>query len=353
MGDEAINAALVDALSGVRLVPVPLGVAAMARGVGRLAQLRRAPLLLGGGTVVGRRIWRIHLHLGLALTARTPAFMLGAGVEDPEFSRAGHLSERRELPRWRRLLRRFEDVTVRGPRSAELLADVGVAARVVGDPAFLLDPPSGIPAEGDLLGVNLGTSDDLWGHDQAAVVQHVSEAVRTLAARGRRFRFLVVNPADRPDAQCCAEQAGLGAGQWELVEATDPHRYMQAAAGCNVVLAERLHAGILAASAGVLPVMLEYQPKCRDFLRSVGLDQFGVRTDRLAAGHLLDLVEEAQSDGERRRAKLSSAVEGLRRELMAEAARMRTLIGPRSVEGVARPRHARPDTANSVGDVRG
>ena len=54
------------------------------------------------------------------------------------------------------------------------------------------------------------------------------------------------------------------------VEVADtPARYLRAASGCTVVVAERLHAMVLAAGAGTPFIALEYQPKCRDFTASV------------------------------------------------------------------------------------
>ncbi len=151
-----------------------------------------AALLLGGGTVVGRRIWRLHLHQALALSARVPPHMIGVGVEDPRF-RPGRPPVRREkLSRWRPLLGRFERVTVRGPRSWALLTDAGVDPRVVGDPPPLLDPtehpgsalplpPTG-PRPGS--GVPHRSSDDLRGHDQEGVVAATAVAAAPLWAEG-------------------------------------------------------------------------------------------------------------------------------------------------------------------------
>jgi polysaccharide pyruvyl transferase WcaK-like protein len=338
MGDEAIHQALVHSLPGLDLVPVPLGPRAAVRAGRRLRVLRHSPLLLGGGTVLGRRIWRLHLRQALALSARVPALMLGAGVEDPTFARIGHLSERHELPRWRSLLGRFEEVTVRGPRSAELLHDVGIPARVVGDPALLLNPDEGehrqlaeihqapLLDDAPLLGVNLGVSDDLWGHDQARVVTEVAEVVRRMAPAGWRFRALVVNPADRDDAVRCGQQAGLSEERWEIVEASDPWTYLAAVQPCRLVIAERLHAGVLAARAGVAPITLEYQPKCRDFLRSVGLEHLAVRTDQVAAGALFDLVEATDADLPTVTANLRHHVATLRSALGDEVSRIATRL---------------------------
>lgn len=323
MGDEAINQAIAGRLpDDTRLVPVPLGPLALVGARGRLGELRQSPLVLGGGTVVGRRIWRFHLLQGLALTARSPARMIGAGVEDPAFARQGHLSERRELRRWRRLLDRFARVTVRGPRSAELLAEVGVAAEVVGDPALLLEPPwpeNERPEPTDHIGIALGAADDLWGHDQAAVVDTTAAVLAQLGSRWR-FRFLVVNRGDRPDAERCAAVSGLPPSRWEIVEAAEPDGYQRAVAGCRLVVAERLHAGILAARLGIPPVMLEYQPKCRDFLRSVGQEHLGRRTDRLDVTDLVTLLDDVAGSAGVIAQELESRVNDLRALLLKESA---------------------------------
>jgi polysaccharide pyruvyl transferase WcaK-like protein len=328
MGDEAIHQALVGALPGAELVAMPLGLAALRRAP-RLVALRHYPVVLGGGTVLGRRIWRFHLRQALTLSRTGDAFMLGAGVEDPTFQRNGHLSEEGELPKWRRLLTRFERVTVRGPRSAELLGDAGVDATVIGDPALLLDLPAGLVTPDDgLIGINLGVSDDLWGHDQARVVEATATAVSILATAGWRFRALVVNPADEADARRCGQLAGLGPAEWEVVAAHDPADYLRAVAPCRLLVAERLHAAVLGVRLGIPTVALEYQPKCRDFLRSVGAEAGAVRTDRVEAGILVDLVRQLDADHDALSARLTEAVDGLRASLAVEADRLARRFGP-------------------------
>jgi Polysaccharide pyruvyl transferase len=328
MGDEAIHQALAGVLPGVELTAAPLGVKAALRHAPAIPALRRYPLVLGGGTVLGRRIWRYHLRQALLLSAGD-AYMLGAGVEDPDFERQGHLSERRELPRWRELLARFDKVTVRGPRSAELLGDAGIDAAVIGDPALLLDPPPGTPVDPvpDLIGINLGVSDDLWGHDQGAVVAAVATAVGALAAGGWRFAFLVVNPADAGDARRCAELAGLGADRWRLIDTQEPDDYLRATAACRLVIAERLHAAVLAARLAIPVVTLEYQPKCRDFLRSVGAEHLSIRTDQVRPAELVDLVTRVNLDHDHVASLLDANVEKLRGRLGIEAGRLAERCG--------------------------
>lgn len=327
MGDEAIHRALVAALPDIELVPLPLGVRAGLRSVRHIASYRGTAVLLGGGTVVGRRIWRVHLAQALLLTGG-PARMVGAGVEDPSFTRPGHLSEARELQRWRRLLARFPRVTVRGPRSARLLADVGVESEVIGDPALLLDPDGPLaPTEPDLIGINLGASDDLWGHDQGAVVTEVATALARLATRGWRFRALVVNGDDEKHTRQCARRAGLGGSRFEIVAATDPQAFLHSVAACRLVVAERLHAAVLAARLGIPTVTLAYQPKCLDFAESVGIEDLAIRTDEVSSGPLAEVIADATSREVALRHHLDRRVEHLRQRLRAETTSLAAELG--------------------------
>lgn len=197
LGDDAIQDALEGAQPGSEFLPVPLEPRDLLRLRPRqLARLRRATPLLGGGTAIGRKNWRVHVHTALALARGRPALMIGAGVEDPGFVGRHSFSGAGELEKWPGVLDHFARVTVRGPRSAELLADVGVAATVVGDPALLFHRVPRRQPEPQLLAVNLGFGDDLWGHDHDSVVETVALLVKRLATEDWRFRFLVVNPSD-------------------------------------------------------------------------------------------------------------------------------------------------------------
>lgn len=57
-----------------------------------------------------------------------------------------------------------------------------------------------------------------------------------------------------------------------------------------MLVAVKLHAGILSAAANVPFVLLEYQPKCRDFALSIGWQDFAPRTDEINEAVLIDRV---------------------------------------------------------------
>jgi polysaccharide pyruvyl transferase WcaK-like protein len=329
LGDDAIHAALRARLEPAALVDVPLYPAEVAGFVvnGHRAELRHARPLLGGGTVIGRWNWRVHLRTALLLARARPAVMIGAGVEDPEFAGRHSFGSERELHRWRSLLADFDRVTVRGPRSQHLLAGVGVRAEVVGDPALLLRPAGDVDPDHDTVGVALGFGDDLWGHSQDAVVGAVGDAVRELARRGWAIRFFVVNPGDRESATRCAAHAGLDPDRTPIIPAVEPDDYLREVARCTVLVGQRLHAVVLAACASVPAVMLEYQPKCRDFMASIDRTDWLVRTDRIVAADVLDRVLEAGASRDRESDRIEQSVGRLRARLATELAHVREMAG--------------------------
>ncbi|HWC81366.1 MAG TPA: polysaccharide pyruvyl transferase family protein [Pseudonocardiaceae bacterium] len=330
LGDDAIADALIPRLPAIEPAHAPYRLGDF---LGRIAHggLRGSAyraLLLGGGTAIGRRNWRLVLSATGATLARSrPWFLVGAGVEDPAFQGVNSFSGNGELTRWRDVLARFDAVTVRGPRSVRLLDSVGVPARMVGDPALLHEPAELPPAREKLLGINLGYGDDLWGHDHDRVVDAVAGLVRELAGgRDWRVRAIVVNPADEPSARACLTSAGIGPDRAEVVVTPTTERFFTAVGECTLLVAERLHALVLAVAAGVPVVGLEYQPKCADFLGSVGAAEHSVRTDQVSATDLVERVTALAEDRPAESARLLGEVTILRKSLVAEVERIRESV---------------------------
>jgi polysaccharide pyruvyl transferase WcaK-like protein len=257
--------------------------------------------------------------------------MIGAGVEDPAFQGRHAFSGRGELKRWAGILRSFETVTVRGPLSAELLADVGIEARVVGDPALLLRPGLGAPTtEPGVIGVNLGYGDDLWGHDQDAVVRAVAAGLRLVVGRGHHVRFLVANRSDLLQAQDCAALVGLG-DKPDIRIAVSPGEFLTEVSRCEAFVGQRLHGVVLATAAGVPSVMLEYQPKCLDFMRSIDRAKWSIRTDAIRPKVLAQMLGELAEGRAEHAAEIERSVEPLRQELERETRKLGTLLGAQQV----------------------
>ncbi len=310
LGDDAIREAVQSALHGAEIVDLAMQprVIATSLASGLHRRVQDSTLVLGGGTCLGRRNWRRVVRLGTALTRGRPGYAIGAGVEDPAFVGLRSYSDRDELARWPRLLGSFRSVSVRGPRSAALLADVGVDAPVVGDPALLL-PRVDVEAVEGRIGVNLGFGDDLWGHDGAGVADVMASVCAELDAAGHELVGIPMNEDDRTWLATAFRDVTRPV---EIVEARTTPQVIAALASCSVAIVSRLHAAVLAALAGTPTVTLEYQPKCRDFALSIGNGDFLVRTDRVSTGTLLERTETALAERNAISNRTTDAVDHLR-----------------------------------------
>jgi polysaccharide pyruvyl transferase WcaK-like protein len=323
LGDDAIYDAVRSQLPGATFVDMPClpheMIRAVATGLNR--SLRRSTQVLGGGTLIGRRFWRRLVTRGMALTKSEGSYAIGVGVEDPVFLGRNSGSEKDELKRWAPILSEFRTVSVRGPRSAELLSDIGLSVEVSGDPALLLPRPDVVPEDG-LIGVNLGFGDDLWGHDPTRLADEMSAAIRQLSSRGCRFVGILMNPDDKRWTEVALKDIAA-----DIVLPVDAAEAARELARCSVVIVSRLHAGILAAVSDTPVISLEYQPKCRDFALSIDDERSLIRTDKLSGAAVVDRVAEALADSSNIRLKTRAAVAGLQQRLRGEYADLARHLG--------------------------
>jgi polysaccharide pyruvyl transferase WcaK-like protein len=323
LGDDAIYSAVRSQLPGAAFVDMPClpheTIRATATGLNR--SLRRSTQLLGGGTLIGRRFWRRLVKRGMTRTRHYGTYAIGVGVEDPVFVGRNSGSGKDELRRWAPMLSEFRALSVRGPRSAELLSGIGLNVRVSGDPALLLPRPEVVPEDG-LIGVNLGFGDDLWGHDPAKLAEDMSTAVKQLSSQGYRFVGILMNPEDKRWTEVALTDVAA-----DIVLPADAGAAARELARCSVAIVSRLHAGILASLSDTPVVSLEYQPKCRDFALSIDDERSLIRTDQLTSAAVVDRVAEALDDSSTIRANTRVAVAALRERLRAEYATLARQLG--------------------------
>lgn len=276
--------------------------------------------LFAGGTLINRAPEYLELARSF-LTARRSLHFFGVGVADPAFW-TGRSDFRDMLPHWVPLLNRAGPVGVRGPRSAELLTAAGVReVAVVGDPvlAFARSTRAAPPAVPHL-GLNIGHDHGhQWGcrlrlHDETRAL------ARCARAAGWDVTWFVVYPEDLPVTRGIA--AASGTAERIVCAYHRPKTYLDAVSSMTFFVGMKLHATMLALCAHVPSLMLEYEPKCGDFMASLGLGAEVRRTDRFTAAEAWDQLHAWLPDREARSRDLFRRVHELRTRQEAAACRL-------------------------------
>ncbi len=272
--------------------------------------------LCGGGTYINRNAAAIENYISVRNRTRALVPTFGTGVIHPEFwtTREPGWADRRKD--WVSVLAELPIVGVRGPVSKALLDDAGARNVVVcGDPAVVFHAPyAGKPrrASGNSLrvGINAGDcSGQLWGRMEDVQDSFVALA-RWLRLAGHQVEII---PVWQKDVEACldvAQRADLDRSAVTPVCYTS-QAFLRRVEKLDLLVALKLHAGILAAAANVPFVSLEYQPKCRDFASSIGWKEFCIRTDALFPDKLIEAVSALIPQLETKSAELCAALFGL------------------------------------------
>jgi hypothetical protein len=313
LGDDAIREVYAERMPDRELWNMPVRKVDIAKGLlrGDIFRHRGAPVLLGGGTVLGRTIWRHHIGRTMRWMKPRTAVLLGAGVEDPEFRGDASYTSWEELALWPEIIDGFATVSVRGPRSREILAQVGVDAELVGDPALLLgkqELTGAVNEDGPVL-VNLTHGEDQWGGKALDWSSPVVECLRELIRTGRRIEFVSMEIDDVAINDRAA--AALGGG-FVHHRPSDTDALLSLLYTARLVVGTRLHMCVLGVAAGVPTISLEYRPKCRDFMASVAADEYCLRVDQLDANVLGDVTTTLLNRSEEQLAAQNARVVELR-----------------------------------------
>jgi polysaccharide pyruvyl transferase CsaB len=329
VGDDAI---LLGFLRGLEQAPVDVGVASGApEETSRLYGVRAfdrksAPRLAaeiaacdavvfpGGSIFQDQTSWRSALYyasiVARAKRARRSVFLLGQGV-GPLTTFLGKRAAAKAFSA-------ADLVAVRDPQSAQLLKSMGVKGRieVTADMAFLL--PSPPPAEegsafqvGGMRSIGVVPRPFGKGGDVAALFGDVcrglyqSNLMPVLIEMDRVHDGPLIDAIEK-------SQGGKVPG---IRKVATPMQLQQRLARMDAVISVRLHGGVLAATVGVAPFMVSYDPKVSAFAASMGLPP-APSLSGLGAPRLVELFLAFHQERERY-ARLVAE----KRETMALAAR--------------------------------
>jgi polysaccharide pyruvyl transferase WcaK-like protein len=299
LGDEAIFQAI-----RRQLQPFPLLRAAYRRRERWLWFRRNRIAMLGGGTLIGsaggrRDVFREAFTRAARRSAMSVVF--GAGVEPCRALEEGHTPPR-WLVQWGESLADVDILTVRGPESAETLRSIGRTAEVVGDPALAwMQPADYWTPTPHRVGINIRFSELTYGTAEKACELMVA-FVKTLSARGREVHFMIVSPGDIAATEAVARLTDTPIERLHRVY-TDPQAYLGFARTFRSFVGTRLHSVVLAQCAGVPAAMLAYNPKCIEYMDSVGCGDWVLQLDRATPDACIAMLDALESRSDETRAR--------------------------------------------------
>jgi polysaccharide pyruvyl transferase WcaK-like protein len=279
-----------------------------------------AVLLIGGGTFVPKAL---HHPDVVALSERLPTAFFGTGIGDPEIWGRDH------IPAWLEVMKNAAFIGVRGPLSVERLRDWGVPAdrlEWVGDPALYFAQTRTLPRKefSGKLAVNLGeTYGQLYGNSDAAVERAVTQALERLALWGWDITLISVWGPDDAVLERIAETVPVaGIEHWH----DDYAKSLASVGEFDLMLCEKLHAGVVAACRNVPFLALNYRSKVLDFCRSVHWEEFCLSTDGLDPYDIVERLSVLQTARELYVERLQQSVAAVRERLLSGAARLLSAV---------------------------
>jgi hypothetical protein len=292
-GDDLLHATWAAALGDVRMVEAPLArrdylrqLPRYLRDVVRLGRGERC-ILLGGGTTIGFGNWAGHLSLAVRRFRASRIIIPGAGAAESTDAFALSLQEQ-AWAGWRALPATL--LGVRGPLTARECERHWQPTEVIGDPALLYPryvpiTPTERTQRGRVIGVCVG-ADPQSRFDPTVL----ATALHQHAGDDAHIRIVQLSTADEHAVNALANALG---GRVERVRYDgDVPAVMQAIAGCDLFISERLHGAVAAVALHVPTVPLAYASKCDDFWLSVAGVRAPVRVGHTAAD-LTDAIDHA------------------------------------------------------------
>jgi hypothetical protein len=280
-------------------------------------------LMLGGGTLVNGG----RYYLNRVLKNDSPAMervVAGVGVRDPEFH---GITE--PVEEWWRFFDSSVYTGVRGPDSIAALRRLGYRGEVdvFGDPALLLEaPPEVARIRGRVVICPVWTSGNLMGGDDSEVFSALASTIGHLHADGREVVVMSAFPQDDRYIIDLMRAAGLPEMPY-VAGYDDVDAALALLASAGLVVAERLHAAILAAAVGTPFVGLEYWPKHRDFARSLDLEECIVPTAGLTGTQLWEAVSAISVRSDDITARMNDAVGHMRSAQLRKLGDIKSALG--------------------------
>ncbi len=246
------------------------------------------PAIAAGGTLINRLSFEA-IDQGSQIF--NPFYVMGTGVAQKDFWQNVEGWQDR-IDDWCRVLERAEYIGVRGPLSQKSLIDNGLRnVKVVGDPVmiFAYDQEDKLQNHQKTIGINIGVSlTHVWGSEEEIYKKYV-DIVRKLKSDSWRISWYVVCPEDLPITLQIAKETNTEDTIHQIFR--DVKHYMKTVNNESVFIGMKLHAVVLAITQQVPSIMIEYRPKCRDFMQSISQENRCFRSDAIDPEMIIEVCQ--------------------------------------------------------------
>ena len=325
LGDKALFEAVQLLFSQCGFIEYPYETGSIVSASTKMFGIIKCGLLSGGTLIIGSPRALKMAKESFPVCKNTVVF--GTGVADPSFW-AGQPGWQNTMAQWKPLLERCCYIGARGPISARILTGAGINnVEVLGDPILALAddlPPDNSVCLPKSIGFNIGRSfGNVWGTEDDICSQFVKLA--TLASNaGWKVRWFVVVPDDLEITKTIAKATGTDNEIYTIY--TDHQQYLDLVRPMSIFVGMKLHAVALATCAYVPSMMLEYRPKCRDYMSAIGQEDATIRTDEFQADKAWETIQQWNGQREVLSKKLFEAIKPIKNNQFLKAAELLKLL---------------------------
>ncbi len=238
--------------------------------------------VLSGGTIINRHTL-FAAKEGISIFKKF--YVLGTGVTQKKFwtGRDGFVDRSDE---WSKILSQADFVGVRGPDSVEELKVIGVESICFGDPVIQMTKEKKLPYVKNKIGLNIGLSGGhVWG-SEVEIKEKFLELATKLKNDGFSIEWFVVCPEDLAITEEVAKASKTDNTIHKIY--TDCEDYFSKTSTMEAFIGLKLHAVMMAMCVHVPSIMIEYRPKCLDFMKSVGQEDFNFRSDQIEIDRVIE-----------------------------------------------------------------
>lgn len=250
---------------------------------------RKHPQVLAGGTLINHMCLR---ETSEAYQIWGSFYVFGTGVAQSSYwsKKQGY---KPQLQEWVELLKDSPYIGVRGHLSYDELKSQGVNVDIFGDPVLSLAQLTPRENYRKRIGLNVGRSLGFVQGGEENLKQKFIDLANTLKAQGYIITWFVVC---EDDMDITREIAQLTKTNRILNIYKDYRDYYSYCNEIDLFIGTKLHAVCLAMCTGVPSIMIEYRPKCRDFMLSIKQERFSIAADQFDLDKVNSCIQEVETN---------------------------------------------------------